>query len=433
MAFRRLRFVIALVLLAALGSCKVNTINSFPSSSAQVRYASFMPDATAVDVKVQNVTSWTAVPFEGVTNYLTFDNTQTSIGVYLTDGGTTVGESSASLSANSVYTLVGFGTLANPKLLFQTDDLPNMGSGNMLLRLTHLGYGFGVIDVYITGPDADIADMDPTYTLAFGGNTSFQRTTAGTYRVRATVYSTKSIMYDSGPIDLPVDSAQNIFLYGITSTHTFNASQVAVQNSVTKALPGLTSTVRVVNAGYQTTAIDVQDNGVALLENLVYQKAVAGYLPITAGSSAFTVNLTATPGTTVGSLTTTIGPSLDTTLLVSGPNDALVVTPMSDNNIPPDSSAARLRIVNASPDVTAFDVSVDDVVVATNVTYPGPSSYFYVQSGNHTIKLLTPGTTTVIYTFNGTSYGGGNVYSAYLMGPASALVELITQDNQTNS
>ncbi|MBS0319429.1 MAG: DUF4397 domain-containing protein [Proteobacteria bacterium] len=429
MAFRRLRFVIALVLVAALGSCKVNTINSFPSNPANIRYASFMPNAPAVDVKVQNNTTWTAVPFESITNYQSFDNVQTSFGVYLTDTGATIAESSASLSAKATYSLVGFGTIGNPKLMFQDDEYPDLGSGNMELRLTHLGFGFGVVDVYITAPDVDIANVDPTYTLSFGSNTSFQRVTAGPYRVRVTVYSTKSLMYDSGPLDFPVNSVQSIFLYGITSTHTFNASQVAVQNSVTKPLPSLTSTVRIFNAGYQTTAIDVQDNGVALVTNLAFPKAVAGYLPILAGSNTFTVNLTAAPGSPLSTLATTIAPSLDTTLLVSGPNDALVITPMSDDNLPPDSSAARLRVVNAAPDITAFDVSVDDVVVATNVTYPGPSPYFYVQSGNHTIKLLSPGTTTPIFTVNSTAFGGNNVYTVYLMGPSSALQDVVTQDN----
>jgi hypothetical protein len=64
------------------------------------------------------------------------------------------------------------------------------------------------------------------------------------------------------------------------------------------------------------------------------------------------------------------------------------------------------------------------------VAYTQASLFFDVSSGNHTIKLLSPGTTTPIYTVDSRAYGGNTVISIYLTGPASALKQLVTQDNQ---
>jgi hypothetical protein len=285
------------------------------------------------------------------------------------------------------------------------------------------------VDVYITKPDAVLANISPTYSLGYGGNTTFQRMAAGSYRVRATTYNNKSLLYDSGPINLPVDAAQNIYLYGITATHAFTATQVGVTSNTVEELPSLVSAVRVVNAAYQTGAIDMQVDGAPQFSNLAYRAAVASYQSVAAGERAFAFEAHAAPGTAIATLTATPAPSTDTTLLVSGPSDALVVTPMPDFNRPPTAGTARLRVVNASPDIAAFDVAVDDKVVATNVSYPGPSEYFNIASGNHTVKLFSPGTTTPVFTFPSATFNGANVYSLYLMGPSSGLVQLVVQDN----
>jgi hypothetical protein len=148
-----------------------------------------------------------------------------------------------------------------------------------------------------------------------------------------------------------------------------------------------------------------------------------------AGQRTITFSATAAPTTTIAEAAITFDGSTDSTILLSGTNGALRVSSFSDFNTPPPSDKARVRVIGASPEIAAFDVAVDDVVVATNVTYTTASPYFDVSSGTHTIKLFAPGTTTPIYTVDSRAYGGNSVYTIYLSGPAAALKQLITQDN----
>ena len=71
----RRRFIVALAAApAALAGCKVRTINEFPTSHADVRFANVMIGATGLDVREGDTVVWSAIPFEGFTDYVEFEN-----------------------------------------------------------------------------------------------------------------------------------------------------------------------------------------------------------------------------------------------------------------------------------------------------------------------------------------------------------------------
>lgn len=430
MSFPRIKMFAALAILLALGSCKINTINSFPTNTASVRYGSFMPNAPLVDVQVQGTTAWTQVPFQTLTDYQQFNNQQTNFTVFLSsDPVNSVASGSVSLSGQSTYTLVGFGTIQQSSLLFQDDEIPNMGTGDTQLRSAALGYGYGAVDVYITAPGVDITTISPTYILAYGGATSFQTMTAGDYEVRVTPYAQYTLVYDSGTVNFPVNASQTLYMYGITSTHSLSVLQANVNNGVTKPLPNLLAALKVVNAAYQVADVDLKVNGVVEVGNLATNTATSTYIPVTAGQSILWFNDTLVPNVTIAAVTVPLNASTDSTVMISGAAGSEVATVFSDYNTPPPSNDARLRVINASPDAPAFDVAVDGQVAATNVQYTNASAYFNVASGNHTITFLATGTTTTIFTISNQAFGGNGVFSIYLTGPASKLTDLIVQDN----
>ena len=430
MSFPRIKTFAVLALLLALGSCKVNTINSFPTNPASVRYGAFMPNAPLVNVQVQGTTAWTNVPFQSITDYQQFNNQQTNFTVYLTtDAVNSVASGSVSLSGQTTYTLVGFGTIQQSSLLFQDDTIPNMGTGDTQLRAANLGFGYSAVSVYITAPGVDITTVSPTYTLAYGGSTSFQTYLAGDYEVRVTPYGQYTLIYDSGTVNFPVNASQGLYLYGITATHSLNVLQANVNNGVTKPLPNLLAALKVVNAAYQRADVDLKVNGILEVGNLATNTATVSYIPVTAGENILWFNDTLVPNTTIAAVTTTLNASTDSTVMVSGAAGSEVATVFPDYNTPPTSNDARIRVINASPDAPAFDVAVDGSVAATNVQYTKASAYFDVASGNHTITLLATGTTTTILTISNQPFGGGGVFSIYLTGPNSALTELLVQDN----
>lgn len=430
MSFPRCKLLAVLSILLALSSCKVDTINYFPPNPASLRYAPFMANADLSNLQVQSSEAFTAVPAYTLTDYLQFDNQQTAFNIFVPAVTTSpVASVTVSLSAKAIYTLVSYGATWAPQTLFQVDDLPNIGDGNTQLRMTNLGYGYPNLSVFVTAPGAVLDANQPTYGLGYGGNTTFQRLPAGTYQVRVAIIGTTTLMYDSGPIDLALGASQGIYLYGVTATHSLSALLGDVGGGTTKALPNHQSAIKTVNAAYQVPNVDMAVDGVPTALNIAYNAASATYAPIVAGQRTITFQATAVPGTDIANTSATFDGSTDSTVLISGPLGALRISTLADFNLPPAGNIARLRVVNAAPDFAAFDVAVDDVVVATNVQYTTASPFQDLNSGNHTIKLYAPGTTTPIYTVDSRAYGGSAVYSVYLMGPAANLQNLITQDN----
>ena len=60
-------------------------------------------------------------------------------------------------------------------------------------------------------------------------------------------------------------------------------------------------------------------------------------------------------------------------------------------------SSAHLRVVHASPDAPAVDVSVDDQPVLSNVSFGAVSDYLSVAAGNHTVTIAANETGDVVF------------------------------------
>ena len=74
MSVPRISFLAVAVLTLAIAGCKVNTINSFPSHPASVRFIGLVSDAATLDVKQDDNAVWTAIGFGAPTEYQQFDN-----------------------------------------------------------------------------------------------------------------------------------------------------------------------------------------------------------------------------------------------------------------------------------------------------------------------------------------------------------------------
>lgn len=124
------------------------------------------------------------------------------------------GTSTAILTANdqqvasgSRYTVVALGrhgatgTLAPAFRLIPDASAP--ASGQATLRLLHASPAAGNVDVYITAPNADLANEQPDFNnVAFNANPVVANLAAGTYRVRLTTAGSKTVKVDRTDIAL---------------------------------------------------------------------------------------------------------------------------------------------------------------------------------------------------------------------------------------
>lgn len=84
--------------------------------------------------------------------------------------------------------------------------------------------------------------------------------------------------------------------------------------------------------------------------------------------------------------------------------------------------------VNASPNGSNIDASVNGSVVATNIAYPNNSGYKSVASGTSNITVTQTGTTTQV--LNGTtSFEAGSSYSFYVVDSTNKRKAVILKDD----
>ena len=125
-----------------------------------------------------------------------------------------VGSQTALVTANDQavasgvrYTLVALGRAGAAGALAPTfryvADAAAPAQGKATLRLLHASPAAGNVDVYITAPNADLANEQADFTnVAFNANPSVANLAAGTYRIRLTTAGTKTVKLDLNNVAL---------------------------------------------------------------------------------------------------------------------------------------------------------------------------------------------------------------------------------------
>jgi hypothetical protein len=89
---------------------------------------------------------------------------------------------------------------------------------------------------------------------------------------------------------------------------------------------------------------------------------------------------------------------------------------------------ANLMIVNASPNGSNVDASVNGSVVASNLAYPNHTDYKTVASGTNNITITQSGSSTQV--INGsTNFDAGSYYSFYVVDSSNKRKPLILKDD----
>jgi len=157
-----------------LAGCEIDTINSFPTKAAHVRVVNAIPNASAVDVKVDGAATWPALPFEGMTAYSDFSNETHTFSVTVTGAISTLTQANFNLAGEAFYTLIAFGPVEAPALLLLSDATITPSAGRFLLRVANAAAGAATFDVYITAPGAALDTLAPNLSsISYGGSTGF--------------------------------------------------------------------------------------------------------------------------------------------------------------------------------------------------------------------------------------------------------------------
>jgi hypothetical protein len=169
--------------------------------------------------------------------------------------------------------------------------------------------------------------------------------------------------------------------------------------------------------------VDVFVDETAVLEDVPFG-AVSQYLEVPAGDRAVEITAAGDPDTSVFAGELTVAADTDYTIAAIGelgedgdqPFEPLV---LEDDNAAPGSDTARVRLVHASPDAPAVDVTVASTgdAIIDGAAY-GDAGYVEVPAGDYTLEVRGDTDSNdgdVVADFD-VSLAGGQVYTAFAAG-----------------
>ncbi len=178
-----------------------------PVTTAQLRAVHLSPNAPNVDILVNGAEVATNVAYLDNTDYLSVPSGATTVQVQPVGSNTNVIDASPTLAVDSSYTVLAANFVAQIEAILLTDDRTAPITGNVRVRIVHGAPTAPAVDVYVTGPAADLETAVPVLTnRIFRSVSSYLTLPAGTYRIRVTVAGTKTVAIDSG--DVPLASGQ---------------------------------------------------------------------------------------------------------------------------------------------------------------------------------------------------------------------------------
>ena len=254
------------------------------------------------------------------------------------------------------------------------------------------------------------------------------------FEIRVTPTGSKDVIYDTAPRTFAEHSATNIVVFGKGSGKLVN---VAVLNNDSGGsgtiADNLLTQYKVINASQVPSPLNVFVDSSLQLSNIPYT-GVSNYQRTSAGTHNLRVEATTTPGATLLALSPNFAAATDTSIALTGPAGALKALLLSDDNLPPPSGTAGVRLVNTSADVASFDVFVNFSKQVSNLAANTASGYINLTA---TATTGTPyefdfnlvGTTTAVLKLLGVNLIAGHKYTVYVAGPSGALQGIVTQDN----
>jgi hypothetical protein len=438
---RRLLTVLTCLLgLALLTSCNSgNGVGATPNLT-RIRVINLVPNAPSIQVSLDdNAPFVSGLQFEQSTQYVTISAGGTptvhEFKVSADGGQTNILDFSAALGVAVDYTFVVYGPVeaVNQTLVIDTNTtIPN--GGNYLLRAINVAAGIVAVDVYITQPGADLGLTAPGITnVSFGQTTIFLPQDTGNSELRITRAGSKEVIYDAIITPVPDKTLAQVVIYGKGSAKLVNAAVLNIDSTGTgQVVDSNIAEFKVLNGTSLSAPLNVFVDGVLVLANIPFA-GVSNYQKVGIGPQTVTVQSATNPGANLLTVMLNLDSATDTSVAISGPPGALRSLVLSDNNLPSAALRARVRFVNASPDLSAMDVYVNFGKLFGDIASNAASPYSELPADptgtSYEFDFNVAGTTTPVLKLPGVTLLTGKTYTVYVVGSVGALQGVVSQDD----
>lgn len=393
-----------------------------------VRLVNTTSDYASLDLYSSDTAISTGVVSDAGGDYVSVGSGTYTLALKRTGSSTTSSSSSRSVGSGISYTLVAYSTGEALKSAFLEESEAAPSSGSAKVRVFNTSIEAGVVDVYVTAPDALLTASSPT-SQALGTEriSGFTQFGAGTYRIRVTGNGNKTDMR----LDIPsiVLADQQIATVVLTSTPggVLVHGVVINQKSTVSAQRNTAARVRLAASAAAGGTVGATVNGTVLAAGF-QSPTVGNYTLVPAGAATLAVTIN---GTAVAAPATTFAAGSDNTLLVTGTAGAPVVTALSDDNRPAlSSTAAKIRLVHGVSGLASpITLTADFNAVAVDVTPNGASTPVSITSNaSAELEVTSPGVTGSLYQKTDFNMQAGKVYTVFMIGDTTTPVGVPRQD-----
>jgi hypothetical protein len=429
------------------------TATATPEGTAMVRVAHLSPNAPNVDVLLDGSAVLEDVAFGAVSDYLEVPAGERSVEITAAgDPSASVFSGPVTVEADATYTVAAAGEVGDMadqpfEPLVLEDDNADPGGDTARVRVVHASPDAPAVDVTVAASgdalfdgvafgESGYAEVPAgDYTLEIRGDTeSNDGDVVAAYDVSLAgggVYTAFAAGYLS-PDDDPGDAAFDLLL----------SEDVAGSGSDT-AGEG-TGRVRIAHLSPNAPNVDVLLDGSAVLEDVAFG-AVSDYLEAPAGERSVEITAAGDPSASVFSGPVTVEGGTDHTVAAVGEvgdmaDQAFEPLVLEDDNAAVEDGMARLRVLHASPDAPAVDVTAasGEVTLFDGVAF-GESGYTTVEAGDYTVEIRgdTADDDGDVVAAYDVSLADGGVYTAFAAGylspdddPGDAAFDLVvTRDD----
>ena len=196
--------------LSALVLTLAIALPAMAANEARVRVVHASPDAPAVDVLVNGAKAFTNAPFKGITAYAPLAAGSYKVQVVPT-GATTpvVIDATLALEANTDYTVVAMGKLANIGPIVLKDNNAAPAAGKAHVRIVHASPDAPAVDIAVKGGPVLFSN------LAFKAATAYAPVDAGTYDLEVRAAGTTTVALPLAGIKLEAGKIYTFFAMGL--------------------------------------------------------------------------------------------------------------------------------------------------------------------------------------------------------------------------
>ena len=422
---------LALILLpVVLAGCNVKSGGFIISKPAHVRFFNALVEGGSINVTIGDNAVLSGLPFEGLTSYEDIDSGNREVKISVAGGTSTIVDSTILFTDDASSTYLIYGTSAAPVAQQISDTTTDADGGQFLLRVTNAAYGSEGFDVYVTPPGTPLDNTSPNISnVPYAITTAFGLFAAGSYQLRMTLPNSKQVIYDAGTLTFNERASYFLVVYTKGSSTLVNAALLNIDTAGDGSIVNnKLAQFKVVHAAPGTAAINAFVDGSVAFANIPYQGA-SSYEALSAGPHTVTVETVTAPGAVIAQAQPPFAPATDTSIVVTGTPGSQTAVVLADSNLPGTAGSARVRFVNAAPNLGPVDAYVNFAPRALALATNAASGYVELAENTYTVNFDVAGTTTVLLSVPAIALTAGRSYTLYLVGTTGQLAGVLTRDD----